>query len=157
MGYNSLANDLEGVNYSSIRWGGLDERDVWKRLQRFVCEHFCDEVFADWLPFAMTSRQLQLPESRIDKFREVSWQPRGFQWVDPDKEAKGKRQQIAMGATTFTKAAAEQGTDFTENIAQLERELNVAKSHNINLQIDDNSAGQTAPQEREGEDDNPEN
>ena len=157
VGYNSLANDLEGVNYSSIRWGGLDERDVWKRLQRFVIEHFCDEVFADWLPFAMTSRQVQLPETRIEKFREISWQPRGFQWVDPDKEAKGKRQQIAMGATTFTKAAAEQGTDFTENIAQLEREMNVAKSHNIDLQINDKSADQRAPQEREGVDEDPEN
>jgi lambda family phage portal protein len=31
--YNSLANDLEGVNFSSIRAGLLEERDVWRSLQ----------------------------------------------------------------------------------------------------------------------------
>src|SRR5262249_16634524 len=32
--YNSLANDLEGVNFSSIRAGLLEEREEWKAVQQ---------------------------------------------------------------------------------------------------------------------------
>jgi len=38
--YNYLANDLEGVNYSSIRAGVLDERDVWRQIQQYMITHF---------------------------------------------------------------------------------------------------------------------
>ena len=35
--YPSLANDLEGVNFSSIRAGLVDERDMWRIVQVLVC------------------------------------------------------------------------------------------------------------------------
>jgi capsid protein len=34
--YNNLASDLEGVNFSSIRQGTLDEREHWKELQQWL-------------------------------------------------------------------------------------------------------------------------
>src|SRR5690606_31265005 len=34
--YNNLAGDLEGVNFSSIRQGTLDERDHWLDLQQWL-------------------------------------------------------------------------------------------------------------------------
>jgi len=37
--YVSLANNLEGVNYSSIRQGTLEERDNFRILQKFMVEH----------------------------------------------------------------------------------------------------------------------
>jgi len=36
--YPSFANDLEGVNFSSIRQGVLDERDHWMDLQEWLVE-----------------------------------------------------------------------------------------------------------------------
>src|SRR5690606_37912767 len=42
--YNTLASDLEGVNYSSLRGGKLDERDVWQLLQSWMIRHFCRRV-----------------------------------------------------------------------------------------------------------------
>jgi len=35
--YNEFANDLEGVNFSSLRAGTLSERDGWKMEGRFGC------------------------------------------------------------------------------------------------------------------------
>ena len=147
--YPSLGSDLEGVNYSSIRWGGLEERDVLRRLQRFFIEHLCDPIFDAWLPFAITSGQLDLDIDRIDRYREVRWQPRGFQWVDPDKEAKGKAQQLALGATTHTAIAAEQGTDFHENIAQIAREKELAKELGVNLDAQQPAAPRRAERDEE--------
>jgi lambda family phage portal protein len=65
--YNNLANDLEGVNYSSIRQGVLDERDVWRDLQAFLKEHFLNVVYADWLEMVLLLQAVRLPLSKYDK------------------------------------------------------------------------------------------
>lgn len=90
--YNSLANDLEGVNYSSIRQGVLDEREIWKSTQAWMVEDFCSEVFARWLKFAMLRKRLSIPEAAVaDLPYSLHWQPRRWAWVDPlnDQQAMG--------------------------------------------------------------------
>ncbi len=47
--YHTLANDLERVNFSSIRSGVLEEREQWRVLQGWYVEQFCDRVFRRWL------------------------------------------------------------------------------------------------------------
>lgn len=89
--YNSLANDLEGVNYNSLRKGALDERDMWMLLQEYVIESFCEEVKNDWLNMsllakAMTIMGRPLKVEREENYQRVAWQPRRWPWVDPLKE-----------------------------------------------------------------------
>jgi lambda family phage portal protein len=89
--YNNLANDLEGVNFSSIRQGALDEREAWKELQEWLIETLIEPVFMEWLPRALL-RGISLPNGatlrpeRLDKYREVVWQPRRWAWIDPKSE-----------------------------------------------------------------------
>ena len=52
VGYVSLANDLTGVTYGSLRQGKLDERDVWRMLQFWMIDHFCQPVYEKWLTWA---------------------------------------------------------------------------------------------------------
>lgn len=89
--YNSLANDLEGVNFSSIRQGALDEREHWKILQEWLIETLIEPVFDDWLPRALlagliTTSGRPLRAEAIDKYREVCWQPRRWAWIDPQAD-----------------------------------------------------------------------
>ena len=89
--YNGLANDLEGVNYSSLRQGALDERAVWMMLQDWMIESFCDHVYRDWLSVALLAQAVKinntpLKDDRFENYLNVSWQPRRWQWVDPLKE-----------------------------------------------------------------------
>ncbi|WP_417842018.1 phage portal protein [Terasakiella sp.] len=91
--YNNLANDLEGVNFSSIRQGTLDEREHWKMLQEWLIEGFYARVFDQWLPRALLggitmTNGGKLRAERIDKYAAVSWQPRRWQWIDPNAEVK---------------------------------------------------------------------
>lgn len=87
--YNNLANDLEGVNFSSIRQGALDEREGWKELQEWLIEQLIEPVFREWLPRALLSGRITLPNGgtlkaeRLAKYQAVSWQPRRWQWIDP--------------------------------------------------------------------------
>ncbi len=89
--YNNLANDLEGVNFSSIRQGALDEREAWKELQEWLIESLIEPVFMEWLPRALL-RGIELPKGgslnpdKIAKYRDVVWQPRRWAWIDPKSE-----------------------------------------------------------------------
>ncbi len=64
--YNSLANDLEGVNFSSMRVGAIDERDNWKNLQAWMIEGFSRSALRR-LAFqsALLTDRLNLPFSRV--------------------------------------------------------------------------------------------
>ncbi|PUE21856.1 phage portal protein [Limnohabitans sp. MMS-10A-192] len=86
--YNNLANDLEHVNFSSIRQGTLDEREHWKEMQEWLIEALIQPVFEAWLPRALLGGHIQvkgrpLKAERIDRYSVVSWQPRRWQWIDP--------------------------------------------------------------------------
>lgn len=86
--YNNLANDLEGVNFSSIRQGTLDEREHWKEMQEWLVETLVQPVFEAWLPRALLGGHIAvkgrpLKPERIDRYADVSWQPRRWAWIDP--------------------------------------------------------------------------
>ena len=95
--YNSLSGDLEGVNYSSIRAGLLEEREELKGVQRFVIEHVVDPIFREGLSYALLSEGLDLPAAKLDKFEMVEWKPRRWQWVDPLKDTQANVMSVANG------------------------------------------------------------
>lgn len=99
--YNTLANDLEGVNFSSIRQGVLTEREHWKDLQEWLIDSLLEPLFDAWLPRALLKgiripgklRATLRPE-QLEKYRAHAWQPRRWDWVDPDKDSKTAERDI---------------------------------------------------------------
>lgn len=86
--YNNLAHDLEGVNFSSIRQGTLDEREYWKECQEWLIEELIQPVYEAWLPRALLAGLVRIgtrPVSplMLDACRTVFWQPRRWAWIDP--------------------------------------------------------------------------
>jgi len=131
--YISLANDLEGVNYSSIRQGALDERDHYRTMQRFTIDHFCAPIYRAWLEMALFSDTLTLPSAKFEKFHRPVWRPRGWQWVDPLKETNALVVQMQNGISTYQDALGHYGRDVEEQFEQLERERELAASKGIEL------------------------
>jgi lambda family phage portal protein len=92
--YNNFANDLEGVNFSSIRSGTLEERDYWQEMQEWVIEGFHAQVYDLWLSHALlagkiiTANGSTLPPAKRDKFSLVHWQGRRWPWIDPVKDVQ---------------------------------------------------------------------
>lgn len=89
--YVSLANDLEGVNFSSIRQGVLDEREHWMDLQEWLIEVLVDRVYQNALEPALLlglvkNGRIRLRPEKIAKYRNVFWQARRWSWVDPLKD-----------------------------------------------------------------------
>jgi lambda family phage portal protein len=139
--YATLANDLEGVNYSSIRAGVLEERDNWMLLQNWFAEAFLIPVYEAWLDIAilkgliLSDRGIPLSvRDRGEAMRHV-WQGRRWAWVDPLKDIEATIAAINNGLMSRTEAAAQQGRDLYDVWAQLQKEQDDAKSLGLNFSL----------------------
>lgn len=123
--YNGLANDLEGVNFSSIRAGVLDERDQWMTVQGWFIDSFLTPVYEAWLDAALLKGAVTmpngsaLPAAKADKFAAHAWQGRRWQWVDPMKDIESSLLAIRSGLSTPQLIAAQMGLDLEDVIASL--------------------------------------
>ena len=133
--YVSLANDLEGVSYSSIRKGELEDRDNWQCVQTFAIEHFCGPIQEQWLEMALISGALNLPFAKFDKFNAPVWRPRGWKWVDPDRETKAQERAIKNSTVSYEKIVAEGGEDARDVITSNAELKAFAESSGLTLPI----------------------
>ena len=131
--YSSLAQDLSDANYSSMRTGLLQDRDVYKELQTWLIEHVCEDVFESWLEMSLLSGAISLPFAKFDKFNSPSFRPRGWSWVDPQKDTKATVEGLKNKIRTRTEVAAEQGRDIEEIFQELEHETQLAKKYNLDV------------------------
>ena len=120
--YNNFANDLEGVNFSSLRGGTIEERDAWTGEQDFFIAHFCRVVYAAWLDMYLLSGKATLPYSRYDELLADSWQGRRWQWVDPEKDIAAARAAYELRVKALSEVIAEQGGDPDETWSQIEKD-----------------------------------
>ena len=114
--YFSLANDLEGVNYSSGRLGAIEDQELWKQLQNWMISGFHKPLYDMWLQSALVTGQITingkpLNSSRRDKYRRVAWQPRRWKWVDPAKEMKGHGEALDRRLKAPQQVITEMGND----------------------------------------------
>ena len=120
--YNGLANDLVGVNYSSIRSGVIEERDQWMTLQNWFIEALPEMVNAEWFARAMTAGTITMPNgsalpvSKAAKFAAHEWQGRRWSWVDPSKDIEAARLEIKTGIASPQMIAARNGVDVEDVI-----------------------------------------
>ncbi|MCP9495891.1 MAG: phage portal protein [Pyrinomonadaceae bacterium MAG19_C2-C3] len=126
--YFTLANDLSAVNYSSARIGLIEERDIWRALQSFVIEHFCRPVFQAWLESAIITGVLGLRATDYAQLRDaIVWRPRGWAWVDPEKDLKAKILALDNLLTTYSDTVAEEGEDFADILSMRKKERDMMK------------------------------
>ena len=131
--YNSLAQDLEGVNFSSIRAGVQEDRETYKSIQRFLIDHLLEPVYDAWLDAAMLAGAVPFPPRKRDKYDEVVWRPRGFAYVDPQKDQAAFERAVALGTMSRSEIAAAQGKDFVDILDDLSKEERQAYELGVNI------------------------
>lgn len=147
--YNGLANDLEGVNFSSIRSGVIDERDQWLTIQGWFIESFLIPVFNAWLGAALLNGAIvmpngsALPAAKRDKFSVHTWQGRRWQWVDPVKDIEAARLAIKTGIASPQMIAAQAGVDVEDVLDAIATFESLLKEKSLTLI--DYGSGNAAP------------
>lgn len=151
--YASLTGDLTKVNYSSIRTGSLDEVDVYKTLQVILAMHLNRRVYLEWLKWALTTGAVQQPLADRRRLQAHKWFPRGFPWIDPDKDMNAGLNSVDASLDSLTRLAAEQGRDLEEVLKERQREIRLAKKYGVPIRLpSDKRASKQAPAREEEED-----
>lgn len=114
--YVSLANDLEGVNFSSIRQGVIDEREHWMDLQEWLIEILVDRVYQRALKAALLrglvkKDGIRLRPEKVEKYLDVFWQAKRWAWVDPLKDIKAETEAMANLLTAPSDIIRRKGQD----------------------------------------------
>lgn len=133
--YNALANDLENVNYSSIRAGLLIERDMWRCLQRWWICAFLRPVYREWLNMSLLNGAIVLDNRDVRRFLEARWIPRGWAWVDPLKDTQAGIMAIGAGLASRTSLLAEQGLDHEQVFEELQEEDALAELMGLDIEV----------------------
>lgn len=121
--YNTLGNDMEGVNYNSLRHNSLESRDSWMCLQSFLKEGLHEPLWPELLAQGFVSGQADpLPVSKFDKYNVAEWQGRRWAWVDPLKDATAKIMEINNGLNSYSAVIRELGRDPEATWRELEKD-----------------------------------
>lgn len=140
--YNTFANDLSDVNYSSARVGMLETREVWIALQGWLIRNLIQPIFDEWLELQYDLGTITIPSRNrppiplnrgIDYYRPALFQGRRWKWVDPAKEITAQEKAVALRITTRSRIIAEQGGDPDAIFQELAEEEEKLKALGLQL------------------------
>lgn len=147
--YESLANDREGVNYSSIRAGLLDERDTWRIEQDIVEDTFCRAISERWLEHAWLAGQVKFDGLPSDYYEYANFHARGWPWVDPLKDIQAALLAVENGYVPQSQQMGENGNDFEETIDTIKYEQDYIKESGVVLGTDTKGKADTATDDQD--------
>jgi len=127
--YESVSKDFSKTNYSSSRLSLLEDRNHYRSLQTYLIENFHSRVFDAWLEMATLSGALVLPsyDTEPERYRKVRWIPRGWDWIDPQKEIIAAKEAIKAGLKTQAQIVSENGGDLEELLPARQAEVEAAQ------------------------------
>jgi lambda family phage portal protein len=137
--FNTFANNLREVNYSSIRAGLLVERDAWMMKQAWMRETFLEPVFEAWLEMAILTGAVRLKDGmqNFQKYNRPKFIGRRWPWVDPIKDIEAQILALQAGLDDPYTAAARDGKDLEEVYKRLADAKKLATSLGLTLKLDE--------------------
>ena len=116
--YNILSNDLESVNFSSMRQSIIELRDSTERLQTKFKKSLFEKIYKQWLRHyllvGIPTPKGNLKASNLSKYERAIFTSRGWTWIDPVKDVKSKMMEIEAGLNSRDGIILESGKDPAE-------------------------------------------
>lgn len=158
MSYESVSNDGSQTNFSGSRQMMLFERAMMRYTFAIFEEKFYAKIYRWFIEHELDFGGLKLPgynssEKAAMKFLRVSWSRPKTEWVDPLKDAKAAKEEIAMGGNTVTEFCETAGRDFEEVTATQAYEERVRKAAGLPSLLVEQPAEAPRQQEQPSSDD----
>jgi len=103
-------------------------------MQQFLLDHFIVPAYSAWLMHVMEFGFIPIPATRFDKFFiATNFRPRGWQWVDPQKEIGAAVQAMHNGIMSMQDVSNQYGRDIEETFSQWQRDQELAQQFGLNL------------------------
>jgi lambda family phage portal protein len=143
--YHSLTGDVSQANYSSARVALIEERDGWRKQQKWFIAAVMEPVFKAWLEMAILSGAIQIPGWSFDKIYKPQWFPRTWQFLDPEKDARASALLIKTGLSKYRDELGSLGLNWRKHLREIKEEQDFIKELGIELSLD--TAGGISPQQ----------
>jgi len=148
LSYPTLSGDLEGANYSSIRWGGLDEREMFKARQQWFIRSFVRPVYEEFIRNSVLRGAIQIgtrPLRRpIQEYKLAHYQGKRWPWVDPEKDMKAHGEAIDRQIRSESSIIREMGEDPETVWRQIRRDRDMKAQLGISEVTNDDQSENTA-------------
>ena len=134
LAYESLAGDYTKSNYSSSRMSLIRERDNLRIIQALIVEELCQPIFQAWLEHQISMNKIYVTPNQKDQLVNgdaVSWRPRGFEYVDPQKDIQASKLAIEEGFKSRSEIVASLGGDYENVMQQQDRDRKLRESYNL--------------------------
>lgn len=150
LSYEAVSRDLSQVNYSSARQGLIEDRKLYKKLQKMMIDRVLRPVYLEFLESMYLSGKLDMPGYARDKSKYTAhvWVPPGSTWIDPKKEADANKIALDSNQDTLARICAERGEDWRDVVVQRAAEINL-----INELIGERSGKEESHEEEEPDED----
>lgn len=134
--YPSLGQDLESVNLSSARVAINETREQYKSVQQMFVDKIVTPVYERWLTQALLRKKIlvkgsPLPLASFDKYANVTWLPRRWQWSDPVRDVQSNVSLINNRIKSLSSVASEIGIDFESEIELIVRDEEYLKKFGL--------------------------
>lgn len=125
--YERMTRDYSHTNYSSARSSDLEDRKTFRSDQQWLISHLCEPVWERFIEAAVAEGSLAGIDARdlvedYDGYTRHGWQPPGWEWVDPEKEAKASQVALETQLTTLSDELGQRGRDLRDTLEQLAKE-----------------------------------
>lgn len=133
LSYEQISGDKSEVNYSSARHSELELRDYLEPLRKALERYFLRPIYQEFIKWATSLGGLNVQGGIKDwrKWTSHRWIHKGYEWVDPQKEARAKELELRLGLTTLADEAAARGKDWKELIDQRAKEVAYLRAKGI--------------------------
>ena len=137
LSYATLSSDLEGVNYSSIRAGVLDDREEFMGLQSWFINRVVLPVYKDFAMYAIMAGKVliagQVPTRPIGNYQAARGQGRRWSWVDPQKDMTAAQAGVDMATRSRSSIIRESGGEPEQVFGEIAAEQEKMKELGIQL------------------------
>jgi lambda family phage portal protein len=132
-----IANNLEGVNYTSSRAGQLTQQDIWRLLQELVIQDLHAPIYFTALRLALLRGAIELPGGRrarpVGPYAEVDHRGRGWTTMNTLQDSQNHALRIACGLRSRHQVMAEDNEDFDETLEELAEEQQKAAALGVSI------------------------
>jgi len=138
--YMTVTKDMEGVNFAASRAVIIEERRMYKAIQKWFIKSFCQKEWEDYVWWMVFTDQV--PGVTIDRFLrnrhkylESWWKAEGWAWVDPSKDSKAEIELRNQGLRTDRQILAERGLDLEDHYQGVQEQKEMRKKFDIEDQF----------------------
>lgn len=116
IGYELATRDMSNVNYSSARQNLLEDQKTFQDWQKWLIDHFLQEVFTEVIISAKLAGMLDIDDfwEHKDDYLNHRWIAPGWTWIDPQKEVNANKLAVESGQENLINICAKSGLDYRE-------------------------------------------